>query len=330
MQFNLMSGGISPSLKLALLFVGVILFFAIIVIGAVAIISHRRKKLSTTKVFMPKKYLYIYSAVFIICLLYAATLLYPFIWLVLNSFKDGFYIFETPFAFPNAETFTFAHYIEAFTTYNILEMFWNSLSLTIGGTLVGAVTCTMAGYIMAKYKFRGKEVMHTAIILSMTIPTLGSLPASYRLMIDINLFDTYLGLMLMWSGGFGGHYLYMFAFFKGISWSYAESAMIDGASNMQIFLKIMVPLAMPIISTIAILKALGLWNEYWMTYLFYREHPTLAVGLNSMKTKSEARPLSMTGPMFAMMMASVVPVVIFYLCCQKRLMTVTIGGGIKG
>ena len=85
-----------------------------------------------------------------------------------------------------------------------------------------------------------------------------------------------------------------------------------------------------IISTIAILKALGLWNEYWMTYLFYGAHPTLAVGLNSMKIKAEARPLSMTGPMFAMMMVSVIPVVIFYICCQKRLMTVTIGGGIKG
>lgn len=330
MQLNFMNGGIAPSMKLALLIVGIVLVLAVIVMGAVAIICHRRKKLATTKVFMPKKYLYIYSTVFIICLIYSFTLMYPFFWLTVNSLKQGIYIFETPFAFPNAESFVFTNYIEAFTTYNILEMFWNSISLTVGGTVVSCITCTMAGYIMAKYQFKGKEIMHTAIILSMTIPTLGSLPATYRLMLDLNLFDTYLGLMLMWSGGFGGHYLYMFAFFKGISWSYAESAMIDGASNVQIFLKIMVPLAMPIISTIAILKALGFWNEYWMTYLFYGAHPTLAVGLNSMKIKAESRPLSMTGPMFAMMMVSVIPVVIFYICCQKRLMTVTIGGGIKG
>ena len=181
---------------------------------------------------------------------------------------------------------------------------------------------------MAKYKFRGREWMHMGVILSMTIPTLGSLPATYRLMINTGLFGTYLGMLLMMSGGFGGHYLYMFAFFKGISWDYAESAKIDGANNWQVFFHIMVPLAMPMITLVMILKALALWNDYWQPYLFYSNHPTLAVGLQDLKNKAER--LGEYSKLFAAMVIGTLPIIAFYLAFQKQLMSVTIGGGLKG
>ncbi len=272
------------------------------------------------------KMTYIRLVVFVIFVVYAFTLVYPFYWLILNSFKGKLEVRLDPFSMP--KKMLWSNYKEAFQDFNLAEMFFNTITLTVGGMLAGTLTTTIAAYIMAKYKFKGREGMHMFIILSMTIPTLGSLPATYKLMIDTGLFGTYLGMLLMMSGGFGGHYLYMFAFFKGISWDYAESAKIDGASNWKIFIHIMAPLAMPMITMVMILKALALWNDYWQPYLFYSNHPTLAVGLQDLKNK--AVQLGEYSKLFAAMVIGTLPIIVFYLVFQKKLMSVTIGGGLKG
>ena len=330
---NLLSG-MTPQLKLVLWIVGVIAAVAIGAFIFVKFLFLYRDKKKTTKVYETQKNVYVFTIVFIIFLVYAVTLIYPFLWMLMNSFKDGFDVILYPFEFP--KTFLWSNYSyifnpeadSVFAKYNIGEMFYNSITITLGGVLIGTIATTIAAYTMAKYKFMGSGLVHTFIILSMTIPTLGSLPATYKLMINTSLKDTYLGMMLMLSGGFGGHYLYMFAYFKGLSWSYAESAMIDGANNWRIFLHIMVPLAMPMITMVMILKTLGLWNDYWMPYLFYSEHPTLAVGLQELKTLAEND--FEYGKLFAAMIVSTVPIIIFYIAFQKRLMSVTIGGGVKG
>jgi len=327
MKFNLLSA-MAPQLKLTLWIVGILLAMTVIVIAVVNGICYARGKRVSTKVFSTKKFLYIYTIAFIIFLIYALTLIYPFVWMTVNSLKEKLYVREYPFALPKKGEWMWSNYTYVFKEYNIGEMFFNSITLTLGGVFIGTLVTTIAAYVMAKYKFRGREIMHTFIILSMTIPTLGSLPATYKLMVNTELKDTFLGMMLMQSGGFGGHYLYMFAFFKGISWTYAESAMIDGASNWKIFLAIMVPLAMPMITMVMILKTLQFWNDYWMPYLFYSAHPTLAVGLQSLKTMAERE--GDYNKLFAAMIVSTVPIIIFYIAFQKRLMSVTIGGGVKG
>lgn len=326
---------ISPSFKLSLWVIGIILFVVISVVIVVNLLFVYRRKHNSTKVYQTKKNTYVFSFVFIIFAVYAITLIYPFLWLLLNSVKDGFDVVIYPFSFP--KTFMFSNYVEIFAPtdsssifakYNVGTMFFNSITLTFGAVFVGTLSTTLAAYTMAKYEFKGRSIVHTFIILCMTIPTLGSLPATYKLMINTQLKDTYVGMMLMMSGGFGGHYLYMFAYFKGLSWSYAESAMIDGANQWKIFVHIMIPLAMPMVSMIMILKTLGYWNDYWMPYLFYSEHPTLAVGLQELKNLAESD--FEYGKLFAAMVVATVPIILFYIAFQKRLMSVTIGGGVKG
>ena len=221
-----------------------------------------------------------------------------------------------------------SNYVKVFKEYNIGEMFFNSITTTAGAVLLSTATTTCSAYIMSKFEFKGRSAFHMFIIICMTIPTLGSLPATYKLMIDTKLFGTFVGFMLMVSGGFGGHYLYMYAYYKGISNSYAESAMIDGATNFQVFLYIMVPLAMPIITTVLILKTLGQWNDYWMPYLFYSNHPTLAVGIQDLKIKADR--VGAYGKLFASMIVSTIPILVFFVAFQKQITSVTIGGGIKG
>lgn len=263
---------------------------------------------------------------FAIFVLYAITLVYPFVWLVLNSFKTNLLIRTNTFGFP--DIWHIENYVAVFNEYNIGNMFYNSIVLTLGCSLSSLASTTIAAYCMAKYQFKAKAFIHTFIILSMTIPTLGSLSATYQLMIDTKLFGTYLGMILMCSGAFGGHYLYLFAYFKGVSWSYAESAMLDGANNLQIFLKIMLPMAMPMVFTVGVLKAIGCWNEYWMPYLFYQDHPTLAVGLYFLQI--QAAQIGEYAKLFAAMVVATVPIIIFFVVFQKQIMGISIGGGLKG
>lgn len=323
MQKNMLLLSPQWKLSLTLLLCAVILTPVIIGVGLLWYKIQRKKDPNRIT---SLKMTYIHLVVFIIFAIYAFTLVYPFYWLIINSFKEKLEVRLDSFSFP--KQWLWNNYVDAFKDYNLMEMFFNTITLTVGGTVVGTLTTCIAAYTMAKYKFRGREWMHMGIILSMTIPTLGSLPATYRLMINTGLFGTYLGMLLMMSGGFGGHYLYMFAFFKGISWDYAESAKIDGANNWQVFFHIMVPLAMPMVTLVMILKALALWNDYWQPYLFYSNHPTLAVGLQELKNK--ATQLGEYSKLFAAMVIGTLPIIAFYLAFQKQLMSVTIGGGLKG
>ena len=262
--------------------------------------------------------------VFILLALYAASLLYPFIYLFFGSFKGALEFRKNPLGMP--ENWNTKNYKLIFDNYNMGEMFFNSITLTFGNTIVSMLLSCMAAYVLSKYRFKGNEFVYTAVIVASMIPTVAALPATYKLMRDTGLMDSYVGMILLQCGAFGGSFMYLHAYFKGIPWSYAESAMLDGASELRVFFTIMIPLARKSILTFSIIRFLGFWNDYWLPSLFYSEHPTVAVGLSQISAKVANR----NDPvLFAAMIISVVPVLIFYTAFQKQLMGNTIGGGLK-
>lgn len=262
--------------------------------------------------------------VFILLALYAASLLYPFIYLFFGSFKGALEFRKNPLGMP--ENWNTKNYKLIFDNYNMGEMFFNSITLTFGNAIVSMLLSCMAAYVLSKYRFKGNEFVYTAVIVASMIPTVAALPATYKLMSDTGLMDSYVGMILLQCGAFGGSFMYLHAYFKGIPWSYAESAMLDGASELRVFFTIMIPLARKSILTFSIIRFLGFWNDYWLPSLFYSEHPTVAVGLSQISAKVANR----NDPvLFAAMIISVVPVLIFYTAFQKQLMGNTIGGGLK-
>lgn len=262
--------------------------------------------------------------VFFLLALYAASLLYPFIYLFFGSFKGALEFRKNPLGMP--ENWNTKNYKLIFDNYNMGEMFFNSITLTFGNTIVSMLLSCMAAYVLSKYRFKGNEFVYTAVIVASMIPTVAALPATYKLMSDTGLMDSYVGMILLQCGAFGGSFMYLHAYFKGIPWSYAESAMLDGASELRVFFTIMIPLARKSILTFSIIRFLGFWNDYWLPSLFYSEHPTVAVGLSQISAKVANR----NDPvLFAAMIISVVPVLIFYTAFQKQLMGNTIGGGLK-
>jgi ABC-type glycerol-3-phosphate transport system permease component len=186
----------------------------------------------------------------------------------------------------------------------------------------------MAAYVLAKYRFKGNSFLYTVIIVSSVIPTFGAEAATYQLMATLGLNNKLVGMLFL-CGGFGGTFLYLHSFFKEIPWSFAESAMIDGASDFRIFLQIMIPLAKNGIMVFAIMIFMGNWNEYWRSYLYYGGRPTLAVGLTAAEASIISKGLP-EGVYFAMMTICVVPILIFYAFFANKLMDNLNAGGIKG
>lgn len=270
-----------------------------------------------------------HEIVFVFFVVYAITLVYPFLFLLMNSFKaDINEMSEFPLRFPRS--FSFMPYWEALQhrDFRIGEMFFNTITLTVGQTFVSMALTCMASYTLAKYRFRLNSPIYTTILISSVVPTFGAEASTFNLITNIlHLNNNYLGMLLL-CGGFGSSFLFLHSFFKEIPWSFAESAMLDGASDFRIFLQIMLPLAKNGIMVFTIMKFMGFWNEYWTPFLYYRAHPTLAVGLATLSKLAGQR--IQYSVFFAGTIMCILPVIIGYAFFANKLMDNLNAGGIKG
>lgn len=281
-----------------------------------------------------KKFDIITFLILIVFSLYAFTLLYPFFYLIINSLKSPMGFLMDPLGVSG--TLSLENFVQVLTNLpeltgtenlSMASMFFNSITLSFGITAVSMFMQAMAAYVLAKYDFKGNDFIYIVIIVASMIPTVGSLTATFKLMTSTGLSNTYIGMLLLQGGAFGGCFLYLHAYFKSIPWSYAESAMLDGASDFKIFTRIMLPLASKAIMTYSILCFLGFWNDYWLPSLFYDQHPTLAVGLkhiSAVATNTGNYPM-----LFAAMLITIVPVLILYAFMQKQLLGSLTAGGLK-
>lgn len=269
------------------------------------------------------------TIVFIIFSLYTITLLYPVIWVFVQSLRSKLEFFWTPLELP--QKITFNNYIRVFETYNVFDMFYNSTVISLGSVVATTLSSCMAAYVVSRYNFKFRNVIYSMVIFTMIIPTTGSLASSYRLMNDWGLSGKRIGLIIKSAGGFDFSFFLLYGFFKNISYTYAESAKIDGAGHFRIFRSIMMPLALPALMAVGIVSFIGIWNDYYNPYMFLREKPTLAVGIYLLSSDITNGANAYDYPaLFAIMIISIVPVVSLFAIFQKTIISNTVAGGIKG
>lgn len=280
----------------------------------------------------PREHKIVLSVVLAVFTLYAISLLYPLIWVFVNSFRTDVNFFFEPLRniFHPSETVTLENYLKIFTAYNVAQMFANSVVISVGATVASIIVSAMSAYVVNKYKFFGRNLIYTVSILIMIIPTTGSIATTYKLMNDTHLAGSHLGLIIMASGGLGFNFFMIYGAYSNLSWTYAESAMLDGAGHFTIFFKIMLPLIKPVLFSVGIIMFIGQWNDYYSPYMYLREHPTLAVGtyLTSENIKHDTETYYPT--LFALMTVATLPIIVIFSIFQKTIMENTIAGGIKG
>lgn len=276
------------------------------------------------------------TIIFIVFVVYSLTLLYPFLWAIINSLKINREFFSSPFALPT--DWIFSNWADAFTEIkvygssalvqtNFIEMFFNSIWFSLGASVLSVAVSTMTAYVVSKYEFRGRSFIYSVAIFIMIIPIVGSLPATYKLYSQIGIRNSPL-LLIVYTGGFGFNFVILYGFFKNVSWSYAEAAFIDGANNLKVFLYIMIPQAIPCITSLFIIQLIGVWNDYMTPLLYLPDYATLSTGIyvfGQRMTNQSNYPVY-----FAGILLSTIPILVCFACFSETIMSNTVAGGLKG
>jgi raffinose/stachyose/melibiose transport system permease protein len=256
--------------------------------------------------------------------------LFPIYLVFINSFKSKFNIIGEPFTFPNGETFVgIENYLNGIESSGLIGAFIRTLIITIGSVLAIVIFTSMTAWYLVRVKSKMNKVIYYLFIFSMIVPfqmvmfTMTSICAKLGLNSVIGIIPVYLG--------FGsGLSVFMFSgFVKGLPREIEEAAMIDGCSPLKSFFYVVFPVLKPTAITVAILNAMWIWNDFLLPYLL--------LGSGN-KTLSVAIQLAMQGAygaidwggFMAMLVLSIIPIIIFYLLCQKYIIKGVIDGAVKG
>ena len=267
------------------------------------------------------------DAVLTYCILIAvcAIFLFPILWLVLASFSKTGSIYSFKGFFPSA--YSFDSFRKLFTDtemYNYPRWFGNTLVVSLGSSLLGTALTILTAYCMSRFRFKSrKAIMKATLVLGM-FPSFMTMTAVYLLMTPFNLINQHFGLILIYSAGAPMGYLTQKGFFDTISYSIDEAARIDGASNAQVFVRITLPLALPMIVYTLLSSFVWPWSDFILPKLLLKnkELYTVAVGLMSLDNTEFSR--FAAGAVFI-----AVPIVVFYFALSKFLISGMSAGAVK-
>lgn len=250
----------------------------------------------------------------------------PFIWMVSASLMgDGHASVYPPRFLP--DQFTLTQYSRLFTRLNVARYFLNSLFLSVTVTLVSLFFNSMAGFAFAKYRFKGKNQLFKLLLSSMIIPAQVTMLPLFLMLKYLGLINTYLAIIIPGMANIFGIFLIR-QYALSIPDSLLEAARIDGASDFQIYWRIMLPLASPILVTLAIFTFLGTWNDFLWPLIALTDNDmyTIPVALANLMGEHTRDPeLMMAGSVIA-----IIPVIIVFLALQKYYIRGIMMGSVKG
>ena len=185
-------------------------------------------------------------------------------------------------------------------------------------------------YAVAKFNFPGKNLIYVIAVFVQTIPLFGTGSASYKLFDSLNMVNNPSLFWFAWVTGFDFTFIILHGTLTGISNSYSESAKIDGANNMTIFLKIIIPMVAPVLLALFISNSLTVWNDYSTIMVYLRDYPTLSYGLYVFQTGESVYARNAPAIQNAATIISALPIVLIYSFSQKLILTNISVGGLKG
>lgn len=271
------------------------------------------------------------AILFVVLCVVAVAVLYPLFFILNNSFKGKFFISKDPFALPTSETFAgITNYVNGLIKTGLLSAIGWSFFITILSVVLIILFTSMTAYYITRVKGKLTQGLYYMFVFSMIVPfqmvmfTMSSLADTFHLKNPVGMCVLYLG--------FGaGQAVFMFAgFIKSVPIDIEEAAMIDGCTPLQNYFRVVFPILKPTAITVAILEAMWIWNDFLLPYLVigistkYKTIPVVVqvlVGSNGNKDM---------GALMAMLVLAIIPIIIFYLTCQKYIIEGVVAGAVKG
>jgi multiple sugar transport system permease protein len=256
----------------------------------------------------------------------ALVMIAPFLWMVSSAFKQPHEILAVPPVWWPAEP-TFDNLVKVWTKVNFARYFLNSLYIATTVTAIILATSSLAGYVLAKFDFWGRDVIFTGVLATMMIPWPVLLIPSYQMVFWLGLLNTHWALILPAMFNAFGIFM-MRQFMHSIPDELLDAARIDGASEPLIYARIVVPLLGPALGALGIFEFLWQWNSFlWPLIVLNKQDKfTLPIGLNQFTGEYyNDTPAIMAGASIA-----VVPVLIVFLLLQRHIIAGVALTGLKG
>ena len=263
-----------------------------------------------------------YIVMAIMCLI----ALYPIVWVIMSSFKADL-LANPGFALP--DEICLDGYIRVFTKLGIGKYFVNSAICATIGTLLSIAMLSMSAYVIARYNFKGRGVITACFMATMFVPASALTFPVYNLIKNLGMFDTRAGLIFVYAcSGIAVSFMVIRNYFATIPHDLEEAARIDGASYLQVFTKIMLPIARPGIFTAAVLAWLNLWNEfYWASLLVVDRGKMTVPAILSQFTTSFSTDYN---GLLSAIVVIIIPPVLLFCFSSKYFIEALSGGAVKG
>lgn len=262
----------------------------------------------------------------IILLLLGIITVYPFVWMLSSSFKQNKEIMALEQHLLPQEFIT-SNYVNMNAHFNFLRFFLNSLIVTLAVTLIVIYTSTICGFVLSKYKFKGRNVLFAFVLSTMMLPWCVTIIPKYSMIQTFGWMDSYKALII--PAMFSGFGIFMMKqHISELPNEILEAARIDGANEFYIFHRIVFPMSKNGIASIAIFQFLWSWEDFLWPYLVIntKEKQLLAVGLKMFNGQYATD----YGALFAATAISIVPVLAMYLFFQKQFIAGIVASAVKG
>lgn len=261
--------------------------------------------------------------------LWGLTIVFPLGWVLYESFKSNPEFFADIWAMP--EKLHFENYLNAWEEYNFDQAFLNTLYYVGGSLILGLFFTTLNAYALTRINFKGRKLIWGLIMLSLFLPGINAIVPQYVVMRDLDLTNSLTGLIVLSSLGETVFYLMILSgFMKAVPKEVEESAFLDGASHWQVFWKIIVPLSMPGIVTVAIFKFIDFYNAFLSPFILLSDPSKYTIGVQMYQANKLMEYSADWVTLFAGIIIAMVPSVIIFIFFQKWIIKGAAFGSVKG
>lgn len=265
----------------------------------------------------------------ILLIIWAILVIFPFLWMVMTSFKTDPEIIFSPWELP--ASLQWDNYQRAWNQAHIGTYFKNTIIVVSGSVFLTLLFSAMAAYVLARFEFRGNRIIFYLFMLGLMFPVFLALVPLFFVVNDLHMLSTYRGLILVYVAySLPFSIFFLTSFFKTLPSELAEAAILDGASHYRVFFGVMLPLAKPGLLAIGIFNVLGQWNQFILplvlnpdpnNYLITQGLAFLAIQQGYQNDYSA---------LFAALTITMVPILVVYVIFQRRLEAGLTAGALKG
>ena len=255
--------------------------------------------------------------------------LIPVFLVLMNSLKGQFYISDAPFALPNSETFVgLRNYWNGIEKVDFFSAFGYSAFITLFSVAAIVLFTAMTAWYLVRVGTRAANGLYYLFVFSMIVP-FQMVMFTMSKMANLLRLDNPVGIILLYLGFGSGLSVFLYSgFIKSIPLDVEEAAMIDGCRPWQTFFFVVFPILKPTAITVAILNAMWIWNDYLLPYLVIgSRYRTIPIAVQYLQGGYGSRDM---GALMATLVLAIIPIVIFYLACQKYIIRGVMAGAVKG